>query len=242
MSLLNSKSTNIRHKFCSAVIVAAGTSSRMGEDKMLSDIGGMPVLVRTISAFENSTDVDEIIVVTRQDLLQTVSRFKEEYHFSKLCKIVIGGNTRTKSALAGVSEASKNAKIICIHDGARPFVSSDVIHDAIHNAIIYQAAVPGIPLKDTVKVSNNNRISLTPARDTMFIVQTPQAFQADIVKAALTKAVQSGINYTDDSGAVEAIGIFPRKSLGSEYNIKITTPIDLVIGRAILTMEEKKIE
>lgn len=222
------------NRYCSAVILAAGLSTRMGKDKMFSDLCGIPVLARTISAFENSPEINEIIVVTRPDSLEAVAELKNSFAFSKIKKLVVGGKTRTHSALAGVSETYKRADIICIHDGARPFVTQEIIHDAIQVAAKYKAAVPCIPVKDTLKCLENGFFSHSVDRNIVFAVQTPQAFQPDIIKAALSKAVASGFEYTDDSAALEAIGIKSHSCLGSELNIKITTPFDLAVGNAII--------
>lgn len=234
MSLIADKIRKAHHSFCSVVVVAAGNSVRMGADKLLLELQGKPVLAHTLLALNRCGAVDEIVVVTRQDLLDTVAQMKTEYMIGKLNKIVIGGKTRTESALAGVSETSRSAKIICIHDGARPFVTNSVIEDAVHQAVLYHAAAPALPLKDTVKSAVDGIVTGTPDRASLFAVQTPQAFEADIIKAALTKAVQEGKTFTDDCAAVEALGVKVHLSAGSEENMKITTPADLVTAEAIM--------
>jgi len=222
------------HSFCSVVVVAAGNSTRMGEDKLFLPLEGRPVLAWTLQALNCCSAVDEIILVTQKSKLDAAADLKKEYFLNKLQKIVIGGETRTQSALAGVAEASPLAKIICVHDGARPFVTNEVIEDAVHQAVLYHAAVPGIAVKDTVKSVQDDVITATLHREALTAVQTPQAFQADIIKAALTKAVQENISYTDDSAAVEALGVPVRISKGSEDNIKITTPADLLLAKLII--------
>ena len=222
------------HSFCTAVVVAAGTSERMGKDKLLLPLGGIPILARTLTALNSCGAVDEIIVVTRPEKLEELSLLRETYQISKLTKLVLGGETRTQSALSGVSEADKRAKIICIHDGARPFVTNELIEDAVHCAVLYQAAAPAVPVKDTIKRASDGVVTETPDRAALFAVQTPQAFQADIIKAALTAAVTQGRSYTDDCAAAEALGVRAFLSRGSEENIKITTPADLCFAEAIL--------
>ena len=206
----------------------------MGEDKLFLPLQGKPVLAWTLEALNGCAAVDEIILVTRADCLDAAAALKQAYSLVKLGKVVLGGDTRTQSALNGVCEASPKAKIICIHDGARPFVSRDVIEDAVHQAVLYHAAAPAIGVKDTLKYAADHMVTGTPDRETLFAVQTPQAFQADIIKAALTKAVQEGESYTDDCAAVEALGVKVRLSLGREENIKLTTPSDLVLAEAII--------
>lgn len=238
MSSISDFIRKAHHSFCTAVVVAAGDSTRMGRDKLMLSIGAVPVLARTLLALNESAAIDEIIVVTKPEKLETVSELKEQYAVGKLTKIVIGGKNRTESALSGVSEADQRAKIICIHDAVRPFVSDEIIADAVHYAVLYQAAAPAIPVKDTIKVAVDGVVSQTPDRSQLFAVQTPQAFQADIIKAALTAAVTGGKSYTDDCAAAEALGVHSYLCRGSEDNIKITTPADLIAAEAILKKRE----
>lgn len=234
MSKLSDGIRKLHHSFCSCVVVAAGSSSRMGEDKLSMPLLDRSVLAETLCTLNGSDTVDEIIVVTKQEKLEQIYALREKYALTKLTKAVLGGDTRTESALRGVTEVSAEAKIIAIHDAARPLVTEEIIADAVHQAVIYLAAAPAIPVKDTLKSAADGTVTGTPDRASLFAVQTPQAFHADIIKAALTKAVQSGGQYTDDCAAAEAIGVKPHLSLGSDENIKITTPVDLDIARAIL--------
>ena len=234
MSFASEWIKNRHHSFCSVVVVAAGNSTRMGEDKLFLMLQDRPVLAWTLQALNGCGTVDEIIVVTQESKLDAVAALKKEYGLSKVQKIVVGGDSRTESALAGVSETSPQAKIICIHDGARPFVTREVVDDAVHHAVLHLAAVPGVAVKDTVKCADNGVVSATLQRESLRAVQTPQAFHADIIKAALTKAVQEGTVYTDDSAAVEAMGVRVHISKGSEDNIKITTPADLLMAKLII--------
>lgn len=234
MSFLSDSIRKAHHSFCSCVVVAAGSSTRMGEDKLFLPLRGKPVLAWTLEALNGCGAVDEIILVTRADCLDRAAALKREYSLVKLGKIVLGGSTRTESALNGVCEAARQAKIICIHDGARPFVSRDVVEDAVHQAVLHHAAAPAVGVKDTLKYASDRMVTATLDREALFAVQTPQAFQADIIKAALSKAVRAGLSYTDDCAAVEALGVPVRLSLGREENIKLTTPADLVLAEAIL--------
>ena len=234
MSKLSNKIRNVHHSFCSCVVLAAGNSERMGEDKLAMQLTDRSVLAQTLCALNACEAVDELIVVTKQEKLEAVSALREEYGITKMTKAVIGGATRTESALHGVTEASRKAKIIAIHDAARPLVTDEIVADAVHNAVIYLAAAPAVPVKDTLKTAADGMVTATPDRAALYAVQTPQAFHADIIKAALTKAVQSGAQYTDDCAAAEAMGVQVRLSLGSDENIKITTPTDIAVARAIL--------
>jgi len=196
-------------------------------------VDGMSVIARSLLALEESAAVDEIILVTREDRLEEMALIARETGVKKLSKVIIGGSTRTQSALAGVSEADKRAKVICIHDAARPFVSHEIIAECVHQAVLYYAACPVIPVKDTIRVGEKGVAVMTPERERTFAVQTPQAFNADIIKAALTAAVRDGKSYTDDCAAVEAMGVKVRLTPGSEDNIKITTPLDIPLAESI---------
>ena len=233
MSSISDFIRKAHHSYCTVVVVAAGNSTRMGKDKLFLELDGVPVLARTLKALDGCHAVDEIIVVTRKETLDEIASMRDAYKLTKLKKVVIGGATRTESALAGVSEADKKAKIICIHDGVRPFVTNEIIEDVVHYAVLYHAAAPAVPVKDTIKMAAAGVVTETPDRSRLYAVQTPQAFQADIIKAALTKAVTDGVSYTDDCAAVEAIGVHAYLSRGSEENIKITTPPDLFLAEAI---------
>ena len=183
MSSVSDFIRKIHHSFCTAVVVAAGTSSRMGKDKLFLPLDGVPVLARTLAALNAADAVDELIVVTQPEKLEKVAAMKAQYGLDKLSKVVVGGASRTESALAGASEADPRAKIICIHDAVRPFVTPDIIADAVHYAVLYQSAAPAVPVKDTIKVASDGVVSETPDRAQLFAVQTPQAFHVLCTRA-----------------------------------------------------------
>ena len=220
---------------CSAVIVAAGSSQRMGTDKVFMKLGPMPVLVRTVLAFQDNPLIEEIIIVTRKDKLEEVADLCDNCGLSKVSKVVIGGSTRMESALAGVSEVKKGAKLIAIHDGARPLVTQDVINRVVYDASVHMSSIPVIPSTDTLKaVDDDGNVTGTVDRSRTVRVQTPQVFAADLLKAALQSAIAGGATITDDCSAVERMGKEVHLTEGSEENIKITTPVDLAIAEAIL--------
>ena len=220
---------------CSAVIVAAGSSTRMGSDKLAADLCGMPVLARTLQSFESSDYVSEIVVVTRMDKVSEIADLCARYAFSKVSKVIVGGKTRMESSLIGVSAVKASAKLIAIHDAARPLVTEAVIKRTVCAAAQYMAAVPVIQSVDTLKVVNEkDRIVGTIDRDTVYRVQTPQVFDAVLIKGALTKAAEKGLALTDDSAAMDMTGFQTYTVAGEEDNIKITTPRDLMIAEAIL--------
>ena len=220
---------------CSAVIVAAGSSVRMGEDKLSAPLCGVPVLVRTLRVFEQSENVAEIVIVTRQDKLEQISDLVEQNGFRKVTRVVAGGKTRMESSLIGVSSVKASAKLIAIHDGARPLLTAALIKRTVAAAAEYTAAVPALPSTDTLKaVGADKRVLGTVDRETTFRVQTPQVFDAVLIKGALTKAAEKGLSLSDDSAAMDMTGFKSVVVAGEEDNIKLTTPRDFMIAEAIL--------
>ncbi len=220
---------------CSAVVVAAGSSTRMGFDKVLTDVGGEPALIRCLRAFQAAPSVDEIVVVVREDALGEAARLVKEAGLTKVTKVIRGGETRTRSARLGTLEVQRKAKLIAIHDGARPFVTVEVIEDAIAQAAVCGAAAPALPVKDTVKrVGEDGLVCETPDRSTLWAVQTPQVFDGDLIRAALQKALDDGAELTDDCAAVERLGMKVTLIPGDERNIKLTTPVDLAVARTLM--------
>lgn len=233
--LFGKKDQKQKEPHCAAVIVAAGASQRMGSDKLMLRLGELPVLARTLKAFEASPLVDEIVVVTRQEKLQETADLCKEYGIGKISRVIIGGKTRTESALAGVSEVSKSAKLIAIHDGARPLVTQDLILRTVYAAAEYKAAAPAIASVDTLKaVDAEGRVLGTVDRESTVRIQTPQVFHADLIKGALTKAVEKGIVLSDDCAAAEMMGVRAKTVPGDADNLKITTPRDLLFAAEIL--------
>ena len=218
---------------CSVVVVAAGSSSRMGFDKVLADVGGLPVIVRCLKSFEKAPSVSEVVVVTRTDLVPEVARLCQDFGLSKVVKVIRGGEDRTQSARLGTLECASKAKFIAIHDGARPFVTVQVIEDAVAQAAVNGAAAPAVPVKDTIKAAHDGLVERTLDRTELYAVQTPQVFDGDLIRAALQKAVDDGVSLTDDCAAVERLGMRVALTPGDERNIKLTTPADLLIGEIL---------
>lgn len=228
-----------RQPFCSAVIVAAGSASRMqGVDKIMAEVGEMPVIVRTLAAFEACDLVNEVVVVTRSDLIFPIGDLCKGYGFTKVTKIVEGGSDRAHSVLNGLKEISKKAQLAAIHDGARPFVSQQVLEETISTAAKTAAAAPAVPVNDTVKQAEKGLVTATPDRSKLFAVQTPQVFDADLIRGALHQCIKEGVPLTDDCSAVEHIGKPVTLTQGDRCNIKITTQLDLHIGEAIVSCQD----
>ncbi len=220
---------------CSVVVVAAGSAQRMGADKLMLELGCMPVLARTLLVFENCDLVDEIIVVTRMDKVEETATLCKKFGITKAVKVIRGGKTRMESALAGVSEVKSNASLIAIHDGARPLVTEEVIRRTVDAAAKYMSAVPVIRVTDTLKaVDEDGFVVGAVDRESTIRVQTPQVFNADLIKGALSKAVSDGLTLTDDCSAVEIMGVKTRTVEGDADNIKLTEPRDVLLAELIL--------
>lgn len=221
---------------CSVVVVAAGTASRMqGIDKILAPLGDVPILVRTLRVFQRCSHVTEIVVVTREDLLVKIGDLCKEYYLNKVSKIVVGGAERVLSVRAGLREVREQAQLIAIHDGARPFLSDAVLDEVLRQAAATGAAAPAVAVNDTIKRAEQGVVEQTMDRSCLWAVQTPQVFQADLIRAAVEKAVSDNAQVTDDCSAVERLGMKVVLTAGDRENIKVTTPFDMILGEAILT-------
>ena len=223
-------------KRCGAVIVAAGSASRMGGiDKVMAPLRGEPVILRTVRAFQETDAIREIVIVTREDLIMPVSDLCAG--LDKVKAVVVGGGSRQESVWLGLNALSKGMELAAIQDGARPLVTPALIDRTVRAAHSYGAAAPAIPVKDTIKVEKSGLIESTPDRSTLRAVQTPQVFDFDLLRGALQKARDDGTEVTDDCSAVERLGMKIRLVEGEERNLKVTTPLDLKIAELLL--EEK---
>ncbi len=222
----------------SAVITAAGRGTRMKSDinKQYIELCGIPVLARTIAAFEACELIDDIVVViNKEDIKYCKREIIDKYSFSKVKGLVSGGAERQNSVYKGLCSVDSRCEIVLIHDGARPFVSQDNIIDGIDGAKSYGACGVGVRLKDTVKISNREGfVEATPDRSTLWSIQTPQCFKYITIIKAHEEAIRDNYIGTDDMMLVERLGL-PVKIIEGDYkNIKITTPEDLIIGESIL--------
>lgn len=221
-----------------AVIVAAGSSRRMGgENKLLLEIDGVPVLARTLSAFQKCAAIRDIVLVCREQDIMPYTELAKAFSIDKLCTVTRGGETRTESVLAGITAAPENAVLVAVHDGARPLVSEAVITEAVTTAAEYGAAAPVVPVKDSIKRIENGKIAADVPRDTLAAVQTPQVFRRELLLDALQSAAASGRSFTDDCAAVEELGQTVSATEGSYENIKVTTPEDILVAEAFMHRE-----
>lgn len=233
------KLRDAQRPFCTAIVAAAGSSSRMGGvNKLLEPLGDMPVMARTLQALQQACRVDAIVIAAREEDMLLFSDLCCTYGISKCTKVIRGGQTRVHSVLAAALEADAKTELLAVQDGARPLVTADLIDRVIEKAALCSAAAPAVPIKDTVKTVQNGQVVDTLDRSCLMAVQTPQVFAADLLKAALQSALESDAEITDDCSAVERLGKTVYLTEGSEENLKLTTPVDFIIAQAILNARE----
>jgi 2-C-methyl-D-erythritol 4-phosphate cytidylyltransferase len=199
-------------------------------------LGGKPILVHTLTVFEQCSLIKEVLlIVSSSDLEYSGTSIVETYKLTKVNKIVVGGAKRQDSVWEGLKALEGQYGLVMVHDGVRPFVSQGIVENAIHETAYYGATVAAVPVKDTIKiVSKEAEVVETIDRSRVWAVQTPQTFKYDILKMAYEKAYEDGFYGTDDASLVERLGMKVKIIPGSYDNIKITTPSDLVMGEAIL--------
>lgn len=224
-------------KRCGAVIVAAGSASRMGGiDKVMAALGGEPMIARTVRAFQQCGAIADIVIVTRPDLIRPISALCAQ--MDKVRMVVAGGQSRQESVALGLNALPKGVELAAVHDGARPLITDAVIDRTVRAANSYGAAAPAVPVKDTIKVVRGGLVTDTPDRASLQAVQTPQVFDFDLLRGALKKAAEDAAAVTDDCSAVERLGMVVKIVEGDERNLKVTTPMDLKIAEMLL--EEMK--
>lgn len=222
---------------CTVIIPAAGQGRRMNSDmkKQFISLKGKPILVWTIEKFQQHDAIDEIILVTSSDEIEYCNKeVVEAFGLTKVKHIIVGGSERQSSVFKGLSYV--NEGIVLIHDGVRPFISTDLINNAIQHTKKFGACAVGVPVKDTIKyVGEDGTIINTPQRSKLWAVQTPQCFKADLIKKVHQQALEEGYLGTDDTVLVEKYSETPIKMINGSYNnIKITTIEDLAFGEKII--------
>lgn len=228
-----------------AVIVASGSSTRMGEgiSKQMLLLDNIPVVARTIMAFDECEYIDEIIVVAKEEEFYLYQEFQKLYKFKKFVRIVSGGKTRQESVRNGFSVISKNARFVAIHDGARCLITKEQIERVCAAAYKIGAASAATRAVDSVKVSSGKDLLIDSSanRNHIWLAQTPQVFKTEIYELALQKAATDHLEVTDDNSLVENLGADIKLVECGKTNLKITTPDDIPLALAILRSREEQI-
>ena len=226
------------------VILAAGSGTRMGGEipKQFLPVLGVPILIRSVRAFDRCPSIDEIVIVTRESDIKTVEDFCKEYGVSpKLKRVIAGGETRQKSAFLGVEATSKNCRFVAIHDAARCLVTPETVASVMKEAYRHRAATAAYPIADTVKrVDRRGRIRETIDRNELVAAATPQAFDRDYYIAVAAFAEKKETVVTDDNALFEAVGQTVYTVNCGNDNFKVTTPNDLVRAEATLRARGEK--
>lgn len=224
------------------VIPAAGQGKRMGANinKQFIALSGQPILAHTLSLFEASEHVAEIVIVGSQEDLEMIGQLVQEQGFRKISSITRGGKERQESVFAGVKALSPAIQRVAVHDGARPLLTLKELNRFFTESEEFSAAIMAIPVKDTIKkVNAQGQVIETPARETLRAIQTPQIFERSLLEEAHQKAAEADLLFTDDAGLIEWLG-YPVQTLdGSPENIKITTPEDLDFAESILAKRKR---
>lgn len=227
-----------KNLFVSVIIVAGGRGQRMNSDipKQYIQISEKPILAHTIDTFQNSSHINQIILVTgKNEIEYCKNEIVLKYGFDKVSDISEGGGERQYSVKNGLKKVSEKANIIFVHDAVRPFVKDIYIKKLIDNTKKFGSSILAVKVKDTVKICDfDGFICDTPDRNNLWSAQTPQAFKSDIIKKAYEYAEETGFLGTDDSAIVEKAGYRIKITEGDYDNIKITTPEDLTFAKAII--------
>lgn len=226
-----------QNQFCCAVIAAAGNSTRMGLDcpKQFLPLLGVPVIVRTLAAFDRAQTVSAAVVVCRPEDTARMRGLLREWKIRKVCAVVAGGESRQESVAAGLGAVPPKTDYVAVHDGARALIRPEEIDACVRDCFETGASALAVPVKDTIKVADaRRRVLSTPDRSALWAVQTPQVFERAVYLRALEEAKRRGGDYTDDCQLAERIGVPVHLCEGSYENIKLTTPEDLSLAEEIL--------
>ena len=211
-----------------------------GINKILLPLGNHLVIGNTMLAFQKCESIKEIIIVARESDIPAIPKEAENIGVTKLKECTTGGNTRQESVINGIKKISKDSQLVAVHDGARPLVKPEHIEKAIKDAKVFGGATLGVPVKDTIKIVDDDIITDTPPRKSLYITQTPQIFKRDLYFEGIDFALEHGLDFTDDCQLVEAIGGKVYMTIGDYTNIKITTPEDIKIAETLLKMRDEK--
>ncbi len=210
--------------------------------KQFQLLAGKPILAHTLDRFEACPLIRSVLlVVGQEDMDHCVEEIVERYGYKKISQIVPGGRRRQDSVRKGIDALSGDADVVVIHDGVRPFVTQELIEESIHAALRFEAALVAMPVKDTIKiVHHDGTVMKTLDRETLWQIQTPQAFRVSLIKEAHRRATEEGFVGTDDASLVERLGVKVHVIPGSYSNLKITTPEDLIMAEFLFQMRKGK--
>ena len=222
-----------------ALIPAAGMGKRMGKAvaKQFLLLGDKPLLAHTLLVFQRAPEIDEIIpILSQEDMEGCLRDVIEKYHITKVKTLVVGGKERQDSVANGLKKLEKDASIVLVHDGVRPFVTAGMITEAVDRARKGECVAVGVPVKDTIKEVDDKKkiVCRTLERNRLWAIQTPQVFPCKVLKHAYEESYKHKVSGTDDSMLVERAGGTVHVIMGSYDNIKITTPEDLILAEEIL--------
>ena len=219
----------------SVIIVAAGSSQRMGFDKLLALLGDRPVLAHTIDAFERTLSVDEIILVARAERVEEFEELVRQHVFKKVRCVIEGGEQRHDSVRAGLERVSEYASHVAVHDAARPLVIPEQVERVFELARLHGGAALAEPITNTLKRADENRfVTGGVHRENLYAMQTPQIFERSLLDKAYAAVAASNLSVTDEVSAVEKIGAKIVLLPNEEWNVKITYPRDLLLAQAVL--------
>ena len=236
---LDYSDVSLKENALPVIVVAAGSFMRMGGiHKQLTSLCGIPVIIRSLMAFENSPYISGIVLVVREEDALTMQRLCDEYSISKLTDIVPGGSDRHGSVMNGIKRLSGKEKYVLIHDGARPLVTTEIIAGAVNGLKDADATVCAVKVNDTVKLSEDGeKVDRTVDRKNLYLAQTPQGVDVGKYKAACERFGNG--NFTDDASVMEQAGYTVKITEGSSRNIKITTPSDIKIAEMYIKGDEE---
>jgi 2-C-methyl-D-erythritol 4-phosphate cytidylyltransferase len=230
--------TDLTGKRVAALIPAAGRGLRMGGTipKPYLHLGAREILARALDVFEACTAIDEVwIIAAPEHVTFCQQTIVERYGFRKVKGVVPGGTTRQESVWHGLQHLGDSVDLVVVHDGVRPFVTDAILRQTLSHAVRYGAAITAVPVQDTLKrVSEAGDVEATVARDRLWRVQTPQAFQRSLLQAAFLHAWDQGIIATDEAALLESLGKVVKVVRGIESNIKVTTPDDLLFAENVI--------
>ena len=224
----------------STIIVAGGSSRRMGFDKLFAVIAGEPVIAHAIRAFERARSVSEIVVVTREERHDEIQKISRDKGFKKIRAIIPGGERRQDSVRAGLGRVDPDAQYVAVHDAARPLITPEQIERAFTHCRVHGAAALAQPVNDTLKrVDADLLVVGSVDRHQLYAMQTPQIFERKLIEDAYRAVYAENILVTDEVSAVERLGYKIALVLNDDFNLKITHPRDLPIADFIVRDRNK---